>query len=72
MKEEYIDYLLRLAGIGLVVVGTEATLGHFTSISFLTELPGLLETFTYLGAAVGLIDNTYWALTKKGLAELNL
>ena len=62
--------LLKLAAVGLVAVGLDATLRFFMGSGFLAEGPGFLETFTYFGAAVGLIDNLVWAVTGKGIGQL--
>lgn len=68
--EEIGDYLLRLAGLGLVVVGLNALAMFFLDTNFLSNLPSIIETITYLGALVGAIDNTLWSLTRKGLTEI--
>jgi hypothetical protein len=62
--------LLRLAAIALVVVGLDATLSFFLQSGFLAQGPAALETFAYLGAAVGLVDNLIWAVTGSGLGQL--
>lgn len=68
--EEILDYILRLAGIGLVVVGLNALAIFFLDTNFLSNLPEIAETITYIGALIGAIDNTLWALTRKGVVEL--
>lgn len=70
MTEEVIDYLLRLSGVGLAVVGLNAGASFFFGFDFLSDLPGFLETFTYLGGFIGAIDTSAWAFTKKELTDL--
>jgi len=68
--EMAVAVLLRLAAVGLVVVGLDATLRFFLGSGFLSQGPGFLEAFAYAGAAVGLVDNLFWAVTGKGLGQL--
>jgi hypothetical protein len=67
MVEKLFQGLLALAQIAIAVVATDAVLGFYLDMAFLS---GFLKSFAYAGAAVGTVDQVYWLISSR-LPELS-
>jgi hypothetical protein len=68
--EEYIQGLLRLAGVGAAVTVADVSLNFFTGTSFLSQTPGAFQAFTYIGGTIGAVDQAAWSIGRVNLGEL--
>lgn len=61
-----LNSLLYLAQLALAIIAIDAVLATYLDFSFLT---GIIRDITYLGGAVGVLDQLYWLFTQR-LPEL--